>query len=115
MSTFASRHNKTSFGIETKDFPFVKLSTLYNNGGDDVVYPVNGLWVHKSQLGDSPVIIDAENKQLVNLPSHLSEEVRKILACEEDVQAIKDGEVGYTIHEYDSHGKKCYSIHWVDR
>lgn len=118
MSTFASRHNKTSFGIDTKDFPFVKLSTLYNdkkNGGDDVVRPVNGLWVHKSQLGDSPVIIDAENKQLVNLPSHLSEEVREILACEDDVQAIKDGKVGYTIYEYDSHGKKCYSIHWVDR
>lgn len=118
MSTFASRHNKTSFGIETKDFPFVKLSTLYNdkkNGGGDVVRPVNGLWVHKSQLGDSPVIIDAENKMLVNLPSHLSEEVRGILACEDDVQAIKDGKVGYTIYEYDSHGKKCYSIHWVDR
>ena len=118
MSTFASRHNKTSFGIETKDFPFVKLSTLYNdpnNGGCDVVRPVNGLWVHKSQLGDSPVIIDAENEQLVNLPSHLSEEVREILACEDDVQAIKDCKVGYTIYEYDSHGKKCYSIHWVDR
>lgn len=118
MSTFASRHNKTSFGIDTKDFPFVKLSALYNdkkNGGADVVRPVNGLWVHKSQLGDSPVIIDAENKQLVNLPSHLSEEVREILACEDDVQAIKDGKVGYTIYEYDSHGKKCYSIHWVDK
>ena len=118
MSTFASRHNKTSFGIDTKDFPFVKLSTLYNdakNGGGDVVRPVNGLWVHKSQLGDSPVIIDADNKQLVNLPSHLSEEVREILACDDDVQAIKDGKVGYTIYEYDSHGKKCYSIHWVDR
>ena len=118
MSTFASRHNKTSFGIDTKDFPFVKLSTLYNdpkNGGGDVVRPVNGLWVHKSQLGDSPVIIDAENKQLVNLPSHLSEELREILACEDDVQAIKDGKVGYSIYEYESHGKKCYSIHWVDR
>lgn len=118
MSTFASRHNKTSFGIDTKDFPFVKLSALYNdkkNGGGDVVRPVNGLWVHKSQLGDSPVIIDAENKQLVNLPSHLSEDVREILSSEEDVQAIKDGKVGYTIYEYDSHGKKCYSIHWVDK
>lgn len=118
MSTFASRHNKTSFGIDTKDFPFVKLSTLYNdpkNGGGDVVRPVNGMWVHKSKIDDCPVIIDAENKQLVNLPSHLSEEVREILACEDDVQAIKDGKVGYTIYEYYSHGKNCYSIHWVDR
>lgn len=117
MSTFASRHNKTSFGIDTKDFPFVKLSTLYNEpitGGGDVIHPVSGLWVHKSQLGNSPVIIDAVNKQLVNLPSHLSEEVREILACEDDVKAIKGGKVGYTIYEYDSHGKKCYSIHWVD-
>ena len=28
---------------------------------------------------------------------------------------IKNGKVGYTIYDYDSHGKKCYSIHWVDK
>lgn len=114
MSTFASRHNKTSFGIDTRDFKFVKLEQLYN-GGKDVIHDVNGLWVHKSQLGDSPVIIDVANKQLVNLPKHMAGEVLEILSSEEDVNDIKNGKVGYTIYEYDSHGKKCYSIHWVNK
>lgn len=118
IMSFASRHNKQSFGIDTKDFKFVKLEEIFNskeNGGKDVIHDCNGLWVHKSQLGDSPVIIDAANKQLVNLPNHMAEEVREILASEEDVNDIKNGKVGYTIYDYDSHGKKCYSIHWVDK
>ena len=68
--SFASTFNKTSFGIDTTDFPFVKLTDIYNSdkdGGGDVVHPINGMYVHKSQLGDSPVIIDAENKKTVDL------------------------------------------------
>ena len=37
--SFASTFNKTSFGIDTTDFPFVKLSDIYNgekDGGGDV-------------------------------------------------------------------------------
>ena len=118
MSTFASRHNKQSFGIDTTDFKFVKLNEIFNskeNGGKEVIHDCNGLFVHKSQLGDSPVIIDVANKQLVNLPNHMADEVREILASDDDVNDIKNGKVGYTIYDYDSHGKKCYSIHWVDK
>ncbi len=117
MSTFASRHNKQSFGIDTRDFKFVKLAELFNskeNGGKDTIHNVNGLFVHKSKLGDSPVIIDVANKQLVNLPKHMTDEVREILSSEEDVNDIKNGKVGYTIYEYDSHGKKCYNVRFVD-
>lgn len=117
MKSFASKFNKTTFGIDTKDFPFVKLADIYNSaddGGNDTIHKINGIYVHKSQLGDSPVIIDADKKRLVNLPSHTAETVREILADDEAVQAIKDGKVGYTIYEYESHGKKCYSIIFVD-
>ena len=68
--SFASKFNKTSFGIDTTDFPFVKLTDIFNSkneGGGDVVHPINGLYVHKSQLGDSPVIIDAENKRILDM------------------------------------------------
>lgn len=116
--SFASKFNKTSFGIDTTDFPFVKLSDIYNSdkdGGGDVAHPINGMYVHKSPLGDSPVIIDADNKRLVNLPSFTGDTVREILADSDAVQAIKDGKVGYTIYEYDSHAKKCYGITFVDK
>lgn len=116
--SFASTFNKTSFGIDTTDFPFVKLTDIYNgdnDGGGDVVHPINGMYVHKSQLGDSPVIIDAENKRLVNLPAFLAGTVREILANSDAVDAIKANKVGYTIYEYDSHAKKCYGITFVDK
>lgn len=117
MKSFASKFNKTTFGIDTTDFQYIKLADIFNaenEGGKDVIHNINGLYVHKSQLGDSPVIIDEKNKWLVNLPSHTTETVREILADDEAVQTIKDGKVGYTIYEYESHGKKCYSISFVD-
>lgn len=117
MKSFASKFNRTTFDIDTTDFQYTKLADIFNSeneGGKDVVHQINGLYAHKSQLGDSPVIIDEENKRLVNLPSHTAETVREILADDEAVQTIKDGKVGYTIYEYESHGKKCYSISFVD-
>lgn len=116
--SFASAFNKTSFGIDTTDFPFVKLTDIYNgkkDGGKDVVHPINGIYIHKSQLGDSPVIIDAENKRLVNLPQFMGATIREILANSEAVEAIKANKVGYTIYEYESHAKKCYGISFVDK
>lgn len=117
MKSFASKFNKTTFGIDTTDFQYTKLSVIFNSeneGGEDVVHKINGLYVHKSPLGDSPVVIDEENKRLVNLPSYTAKTVREILADDEAVQTIKDGKVGYTMHEYESHGKKCYAISFVD-
>lgn len=117
MKSFASKFNKTTFGIDTTDFQYIKLADIFNSeneGGKDVIHNINGLYVHKSQLGDSPVIIDEKNKRLVNLPGHTAETVREILADDEAAQTIKDGKVGYTIYEYESHGKKCYSISFVD-
>lgn len=117
MKSFASKFNKTTFGIDTTDFQYIKLADIFNSqnaGGKDVIHNINGLYVHKSQLGDSPVIIDEKNELLVNLPSHTAETVREILADDEAVQTIKEGKVGYTIYEYESHGKKCYSISFVD-
>ena len=37
------------------------------------------------------------------------------LEQQKHIQAIKDGKVGYTIYEYESHGKKCYNITFVDK
>lgn len=116
--SFASRFNKNSLGIDTTGFPFVKLADIYNSeteGGGDVVHPINGLYIFKSQLGDSPVIIDTENKRLVNLPRFTGDTIREILTDSEAVEVIKANKVGYTIYEYESHAKKCYGITFVDK
>ena len=57
MVTFANKFNKITFDIDTTNFEYIKLADIFNskeNGGKDVVHPVNGVYVHKSQLGDSP-------------------------------------------------------------
>ena len=116
--SFASTFNKTSFGIDVTEFTFVKLTDIYNNekeGGEDVVHPINGMYVHKSKIGDAPVIIDAENKRLINLPQFISATVSDILSNSDAIEAIKDDKVGYTIYEYNSHAKKCYGITFVDK
>lgn len=118
MTSFAAKFNKVGFGIDTTNYKYVKLSDLYNapkNGGAKAVHTINGVYIHKSQLGESPVIIDVENAVLVNLPAHLTTTMREVLADPEAVEAIKGGKVGYTIYEYESHRKKCYSIEFVDK
>ena len=115
MFSFSNTFNKTSFGIDTKDYEYIKLSDVAKASSPDEIHPINGLYVHKSPLGDSPVIIDAENKRLVNLPQFTGDTVREILADSEAVDAIKANKVGYTIYEYESHAKKCYGITFVDK
>lgn len=114
MFSFSNKFNKTSFGIDTKDYEYIKLSELANASSPDEIHPINGLYVHGSALGDSPVVIDIHAKKLVNMPKHLGETFREILADTEAVQAIKDGKVGYTIYTYESHAKTCYGINFVD-
>lgn len=115
MFDFAAKFNKTSFGIDTKDFEYIKLGQVAEGSAPGEVHPIDGMWVHASALGDSPVIIDAQAKKLVNLPSHLGETVREILSNTEAVDAIKAGKVGYTIYQYESHNKTCYGINFVNK
>lgn len=114
MFSFSNTFNKFSFGIDTKDYEYIKLADVANGSSPDEIHPINGLYVHVSDLGDSPVVIDVQAKKLVNMPQHLSETFREILANAEAVQAIKDGKVGYTIYTYESHSKTCYGINFVD-
>lgn len=115
--SFAGKFNKATFNIDTTGYEYKKLSEIYSDekqGGADVIHAFNGCYVHKSPLGDSPVVIDTGNKWLVNLPKHTAETLRDILNDSDAVEAVKAGKVGYTIYEYESHAKKCYSIAFVD-
>lgn len=114
MFSFSKTFNKTSFGIDTRDYEYIKLADVAKCSSPNEIHPINGLYVHGSALGDSPVVIDVKAKKLVNMPKHLGETFSEILANTEAVQAIKDGKVGYTIYSYESHSKTCYGINFVD-
>lgn len=112
MAFSVKSYNKATFDVDTKDFEYAKLSTLKTDG---TTYVLNGIYVNQSPLGFSPVAIVASEKKLVNLPQHLTDTCRQILADVEAVEAINKGKVGFTVYTYDSPRRKgCYSIKFVD-
>lgn len=112
--SFAKSFNKTTFDVDVTDFEYCKLAALYNAESPQTVYRVNAMWVQKSPLGDSPVFVVSELGKLVNMPTHTAATVREITANAAAVEAIKNGKVGFTVYEYESHGKKCYNVRFVD-
>lgn len=112
--SFAKSFNKTTFDIDVTDFEYCKLAALYNADAPQTVYRVNAMWVTKSPLGDSPVFVVSEIGRMVNMPTHTANTVREIVANSAAVDAIKGGKVGFTVYEYESHGKKCYGVRFVD-
>lgn len=117
MSTFSSKFNKVTFNIDTTDYKYTKLSDIFYSsemGGKDVIHQIDGMFINNSQFGESPIFICNKYQYLINLPKHLTNTVKEILQDIEGVEAIKDGKVGFTIYEYESHGRKCHSINFID-
>ena len=114
--SFANRHNHGAiFEVNTEGFEFKTLQQLQDANDPDRVFTLRGLYINrKSKYGDAPVAI--LNDCFVNLPKHLTDEVRSILMNAEDVADINAGKVGFSIREYDDKAfkKHCYSITWED-
>ena len=116
MSKFASKYNKGGkFVINTNDFSYEKLEDLYNINGEDKVYPLTAIYINnKSKFGDSPVF--ATDNFFVNIPAHMLDVSYEILADDESIEAINNGEVGFTIYNYTDKKfkKECYGVKFVD-
>lgn len=112
--SFSKKFNKERiFDIDTSDFDYRSLEELYQ--GDDIVYPVRGIYENKKSLyGPSAVL--ATDSFYVNLPSHLYDECVEILSDRLAINEIKKGRVGFTIYKYklDKYTDTFYSIRWVD-
>lgn len=116
MSKFADKYNKTFAEFEFEpgeDFPFCSLKNLYNGKKGDNKYIVLGMYINKkSKFGDAPVIVSEEC--FINLPKHLLDTVKEMLEDKELVAAINKREFGIEVYEYETNGKTCYSVNWVD-
>lgn len=117
ISSYNGGGNSVDFGVNTENFSYAKLGDLYaNEGGSETTHELSGIYIHKSQLAEQPIAIQANKKRLVNLPSHLTETVRKFLGDAETVAQIKSGGAAFKIYEYASkQGRKCYSVNFVDK
>lgn len=117
MAFSANKFNKGSkFTFKTPEgFQYNTLDVLYSQFGNEVVFPLKALYLNdKGKFGTHPVAVT--DKELVDLPKHMTETVREMIADDEAVDAINNGKVGFTIYQYiDSKYKRtCYSVTWVD-
>lgn len=119
--SFASKHKKggIQWGIDTADFEYFKLEDLFKKDGADATYQLCGVFINSNKTEKElkeygPSVVAILGDKLVNLPSHMADEVKDIMADEEDVADIKAGNVWFRIRSYESHGKTCYSPDWLE-
>lgn len=115
--SFASRHNKGSrFTVDTTGFSFARIAELYTQN-PDAVYRVAALYINtKGRFDDHPVAVLPDQKLLVDLPTHMTEETRAILANDEDCADIEAGRVGLKLEKYISktYNREAIGCRWVD-
>lgn len=115
-NSLMSKFNNTNvFGIDTSDYKYTNLTTLYNTD-PDAKHKVLGLFVNtKGKYGAEPNAI-IENNLIVNLPRHLLETVNELLDDDRYIDYIKEGHVGFTIYQYHSskYNKDAFSVTWLD-
>ena len=119
--SFESKHKKggIQWGIDTADFEYFKLEDLFKKDGADATYQLCGVFINRNKTEKElkeygPSVVAILGDKLVNLPSHMADEVKDIMADEEDVADIKAGNVWFRIRSYESHGKTCYSPDWLE-
>lgn len=111
--SFAARHNKGSvFDVDISNFEFKKLNELLEGS----IYQICGIYINtKGKFGDHPVAMCTE-EILVDLPPHMTEDVRAMIKNDEDIADIKAGRVGFKVQKYHSkdYDKDCFGIQWID-
>ena len=114
-----SRLNKfgNRFDIDLSEAPFFKLSTVYRDTDENEVFPLIAIYINgKSKYGAHPIAVTECDGKLaqIDLPQHLTDVVNEMLKDDELFNGIKNGECGFTVREYESNGKTCYTVNFVD-
>ena len=111
----AKFNNNNVFGIDTTNYKYVGLNTLYDTD-PTAQHKVLGFFVNsKGKFGAEPNVI-LENNLIANLPRHLLDTVNQMLDDNRYIEYIKEGHVGFTIYQYhtNKYNKDAYSVTWLD-
>ena len=111
----ADKYNKVTNRFEFQSdstFDFFRLSDLYNED-PEAVHIVRALWVNEGgNYGPTPVATLED--RYINLPKHLTDTVKDMIADSEAVDAINAQKLGFKVRTYESNGNTCYSVTFVD-
>ena len=111
----AKFNNNNVFGIDTTNYKYVDLNTLYDTD-PTAQHKLLGFFVNsKGKFGAEPNAI-LENNLIANLPRHLLDTVNQMLDDNRYIEYIKEGHVGFTIYQYhtNKYNKDAYSVTWLD-
>lgn len=109
---FAKTHaHGAKFSIDTKGFEFKKISEFPL----DTEIIVRGALISKGgKYGDSASLI--LDDCFMNIPKHLVDDVRELLADAEAIEQVESGLLAVSIYEYeDANGAIQRSINWIDK
>lgn len=112
------RFNKNHlFTVDTTDFKYFSLEDLYKRDGENTLYLLCGLYINTKSQYDPEAPTLATDSELVNLPVFQLDEVKEMREDEEAVEAINNGEAGFTIESYtlDKYpGRTFYKAIWCN-
>ena len=94
----------------------MELNDIIAKFGDNVV-KIDELYItKKGNYDDHRVAIIADQKILLDLPSHMTDTVNEVLQDSESIDLIKKGLVGLKAHEYvdNTYHKRCVGYEWCD-
>lgn len=114
--SYATKFNKgNKFTFKpADDAQYVSLEVLYNKNPEQI-HDVKALYINtKSKFGDAPCVA-IDPVIIVNLPKHLLETVKEMIADDECVDAINNNEVKFKIYSYrdSTFNKTCYGVEWL--
>lgn len=109
-----NKYNKgTRFTFKTPEsFEYINLVRL-NNLYPGQIHQVNVLYINtKSRYGEHGVAVT--DTHIVNLPNHLTETIKEMIADDEVVALANQHALGFKVYEYTGDNGVGYSISWVD-
>ena len=93
--SFASRHKKggIQWGIDTEGFEYYTLKDLFEID-ENAVWNLRGVFINKNKTEKElkeygPSVVGILPDRLINLPNHMLEEVKEMMASEEDIEEFR--------------------------
>lgn len=97
-------HATKKFTFDSKNLAFTTLDEVIKENGNKTL-TVRSMFIDKkAKFGPRPAIIT--DSLIIYLPDHCMEDVKKIMANDEYIEAVNAGKCGFTTRQYtDKNGK----------
>lgn len=120
--TKVNRNTQSQFTYKLpENTEFVKLSDLgtKENIDNEVPFEVRILYINsKGKFNPHPVacVVSDDKATLVDLPENLTDTVKTIIDDPDAVEAINNGQCGFTVRSYHSskYNRDCFTVDFVN-